>query len=92
MPSKFLKTSYAESIDWDAPWANEGGKAYNASPDKKIFLFFGLSNLLLTKIGYIEIFSRLSLKLNTEFFDKISMNSLNLILNSPVAKITYQNG
>ena len=74
MPSKFLKTSYAESIDWDAPWANEGGKAYNASPDKKIFLFFGLSNLLLTKIGYIEIFSRLSLKLNTEFFDKVSIN------------------
>ncbi len=45
-----LNNSDAPSIDWDAPWANDGGKAKKASPTKKI-LSFGLYNSLLTNTG-----------------------------------------
>ena len=50
---------FADSIDWEAPWANEGGKAKKASPTKKI-LFLGLNKSLLTNIGKHFILLRLS--------------------------------
>ena len=36
---------------WEAPCAKDGGKANNASPDKKIFFWFIVVKLLLTNTG-----------------------------------------
>ena len=40
--SILLNNSYAPSIDCDAPWANDGGKANKASPIKWILSFCNL--------------------------------------------------
>ena len=46
-----LNMSCAVSMLWEAPWAKDGGKANNASPDKKIFFWFIVVKLLLTNTG-----------------------------------------
>ena len=52
-------------MDWDAPWANEGGKAKKASPIKLMFSSFVLKKSLLTNTG--NIFNSLILSKNYLF-------------------------
>ena len=52
-------------MDWDAPWANEGGKAKKASPIKLMLSSFVLKKSLLTNTG--NIFNSLILSKNSLF-------------------------
>ena len=52
-------------MDWDAPWANEGGKAKKASPIKLMLSLFVLKKSLLTNTG--NIFNSLILSKNSLF-------------------------
>ena len=58
-----MNISKADSIDCDAPCANDGGKANKASPEIKIFLLLGVRKSLLTYMGYNEMFSKLLSKI-----------------------------
>ena len=70
---KSKKRSFADSIDCDAPCANEGGNEKNASPVKKILFDFGIRNFLLTKIGKHLVFSTFSTRFKFDL-EEISFN------------------